>query len=178
MRGDGYLRKKLFKRFSYLYTGELMSVVMFIVVFFLLNKVYPQLRLYSLTSFWISFFLLEFLLVQGSIYWYAKWKILKKENTTVTPIQVVKRFKNLKKFNIGLIIITMFIFAFDFLKLYPSLPLGSLGIAGFIYIFAILEYINYFHFQLSYDNLSDIKYLLRSKRLKQSCLSRDFDSMV
>ena len=110
------MRKKLFKRFSYLYTGELMSVVMFIVVFFLLNKVYPQLRLYSLTSFWISFFLLEFLLVQGSIYWYAKWKILKKENTTVTPIQVVKRFKNLKKFNIGLIIITMFIFAFDFLK--------------------------------------------------------------
>lgn len=172
------MRKKLLKRFSYLYTGELMSVVMFIVVFFLLNKVYPQLRLYSLISFWISLFLLEFLLVQGSIYWYAKWKRLKKENTTVTPIRIVKNFKNLKKFNIGLIIITMFIFAFDFFKWYPSLPLGSLGIVGFIYIFAVLEYINYFNFQLSYDNLSDIKYLLRSKRLKQSCLSRDFANMV
>lgn len=112
--------------------------------------------------------------MQGSIYWYAKWKRLKEENIIETPIQVVKSFKNLKKFNIGLIIITIFIFAFDFLKLYTSLTLGSLGIAGFIYIFAILEYINYFHFQLSYDNLSDIKYLLRSKRLKQSCLSRDF----
>lgn len=178
MRGDRYLRKKLLKRFSYLYTGELMSVVMFIVVFFLLNKVYPQLRLYSIASFWISFFLLEFLLVQGSMYWYVKWRRLKKENTTVTPMQTVKNFKNLNKTNIGLIIITMFIFAFDFFKWYQSLPLGSLGIAGFIYIFSVLEYINYFHFQLSYDNLSDIKYLLRSKRLKQSCLSRDFDSIV
>lgn len=178
MRGDGYLRKKLLKRFSYLYTGELMSVVMFIVVLFLLNKVYPQLRLYSLTSFWISFFLLEFLLVQGGIYWYVKWKRLKKENTIVTPIQILKSFKILKKYNICLIIVTMFIFAIDFFKYYPSLPLGSLGIASFIYIFAVLEYINYFHFQLSYDNLSDIKYLLRSKRLKQSCLSRDFASMV
>lgn len=96
---------------------------MFIVVFFLLKKGYPQLGLYSLDSFWISFFLLEFLLVQGSIYWYVKWKGFKKENTTLTPMQVTKSFKNLKKINIGLIIIMIFILEFDFLKLYPSLPL-------------------------------------------------------
>ena len=178
MRGDEYLRKKLLKRFSYLYTGELMSVVGFITLIFLLKRVYPQLRLYSLTSFWISFFLLEFLLVQGSIYWYAKWKRLKIENTTITSIKIIKRYKNLKKLNIVLIIVLIFIFVFDFFKWYPSVPLHSLGIAGFIYIFAVLEYINYFHLQLSYDNLSDIKYLLRAKRLKKSCLSRDFDSMV
>ncbi|MEH7148493.1 general stress protein, partial [Priestia megaterium] len=28
--------------------------------------------------------------------------------------------------------------------------------------------------QLSYDNISDIKYLLKSKKLKQSCMNKDF----
>ncbi|WMM26293.1 hypothetical protein RBU61_06365 [Tissierella sp. MB52-C2] len=172
------MRKKLLKRFSYLYTGELISVVGFIVLIFLLKRVYPQLRMYSLTSFWSSFFLLEFLLVQGCIYWYAKWKRLKIENTTITSIKTVKRYKNLKKLNIALIIVLIFIFVFDCFKWYSSVPLRSLGTAGFIYIFAVLEYINYFHLQLSYDNLSDVKYLLRTKRLKKSCLSRDFDSMI
>lgn len=172
------MKKRLLKRLTYLYTGELMSVLGFIVVIFLLNKAYPQLRFYSLSSFWISFFLLEFLLVQGSMYWYAKWKRLKIENIPVTPIQIIKRFKNLKKLNIALIIVSSFTFIFNFFKWYPSLPLGSFGIVGFIYIFAVLEYINYFHFQLAYDNLSDIKYLLRSKRFKQSSLSRDFDRVV
>ncbi len=71
-----------------------------------------------------------------------------------------------------------FMFGFDFFKWYPSLPLGGLYISGFIYIFAILEYINYFHIQLSYDNLSDINYLIKSKRLKQACLSKDFERIV
>lgn len=155
-----------------------MSVAVFIAVIVLLNQGYPQLRLYSLTSFLTSFFLLEFLLAQGSIYWYVKWKRLKIENTTVTPIQIIKRFKKLAKLNVALMVVSGSAFVYDFFRWYPSLPLGSLGIAGFIYVFAALEYINYFRFQLSYNKLSDIKHLLRSKRFKQSCLSRDFDSML
>ena len=172
------MRKQVEKRLSYLYTGESMAVISFIIVSFLLNKTNPQLQLYSLISFWLSFFLLELLLVQGIIYWYSKWKRLKRENTSVTPVRIVKRLKNLKKWNIGLIIVLPFMFGFDFFKWYPTLPLGGLYLSGFIYIFAILEYINYFHIQLSYDSLSDIKYLLKSKRLKQACLSKDFERIV
>ena len=87
------MRKELEKRLSYLYTGESIAVVGFIIVSFLLNKANPQLQLYSLTSFWVSFFLLEFLLVQGSTYWYSKWRRLKSENTSVTPIGMVQPFK-------------------------------------------------------------------------------------
>ena len=152
-----------------------MAVVGFIIVSFLLNKAYPQLQLYSLASFWFSFFLLELLLVQGSIYWYSKWRRLKSENTSVTPIQMVQRLKKVQKWNIVLMIIPPFMFVIDFLRWYPSLPIGGLSISGFIYIFAILEYINYFHIQLSYDNFSDVRYLLKSKRLKQACLSKDFE---
>ena len=155
-----------------------MAVVGFIIVSFSLNRAYPQLQLYSLFSFWVSFFLLEFLLVQGSVYWHSKWKRLKNENISVTPVRIVKRLKKLKKWNMGLMIVSPFMFVFDLFKWYPSLPLGGLYLSGFIYIFAILEYINYFHIQLSYDNLSDIKYLLKSKRLKQACLSKDFERIV
>lgn len=169
------MRRKLEKRLSYLYTGESIATVGFIIVSFLINKAYPPLHLYSLVSFWLSFFLLEFLLVQGSMYWYTKWRRLKNENTSVTPIRMVQRLKKLQKWNIGLIIVSLFMFVIDFLKWYPTLPLGGLYISGGIYIFAILEYINYFHIQLSYDNLSDIKYLLKSKRLKQACVSKDFE---
>src|SRR3954462_12943394 len=98
-----------------------MAVVGFIIVSSLLNRAYPLLQLYSLFSFWISFFLLEFLLVQGGVYWHTKWKRLTKENISVTPVQLVKRLKKLKKWNIGLIIVSPFIFVFDFFKWYPSL---------------------------------------------------------
>ena len=172
------MRKELEKRLSYLYTGESIAIVGFIIVSFLLNKANPQLQLYSLTSFWVSFFLLEFLLVQGSTYWYSKWRRLKSENTSVTPIGMVHRLKKVQKWNIGLMIVPPFMFVFDVVKWYPSLPLGGLYLSGFIYIFAILEYINYFHIQLSYDNRSDMKYLFKSKKLKQASLSKDFERIV
>lgn len=157
-----------------LYTGESAAMLMFILTSFIVDKAYPQLKLYYLASFWFSFFLLEFLLVQGSMYWYAKWKRLKDENISLTPIKMVQRLKKLQKWNIAVIILAPIVFVIEIIKWQHSLPIGGLALAGFIYIFAVLEYINYFHIQLMYDNSSDIKYLLDSKKLKQSCISKDF----
>ncbi|MGV2485267.1 UNVERIFIED_CONTAM: general stress protein, partial [Bacillus mycoides] len=78
------MKRNLEKRLSYLYTGELFSVITFIFTSYLLNYAYPTLHLYSLFSFWISFLLLEFILLQGAIYWYVKRKRLKKEKTSIT----------------------------------------------------------------------------------------------
>lgn len=72
------MKRTLEKRLSYLYTGELFSIITFIFTSYLLNHAYPTLHLYSLYSFWVSFLLLEFILLQGTIYWYVKWKRLKK----------------------------------------------------------------------------------------------------
>ncbi|MDR9797079.1 general stress protein [Aeribacillus pallidus] len=171
------MRGKLEKRFFYLYTGEAMAAVIFFIISFIWNKVFAHLHLYSLYSFWISFFLLEFLLFQGSVYWFAKWKRLKKENTAITPAYIVQRLKNIKKWNTLFIIISPFMLFVDLVRWYPSVPATGLYIAGFIYVFAILEYINYFHIQLSYDNFSDMKYLLKSKKLKKSCLRKDFERL-
>ncbi|TKH22224.1 general stress protein [Bacillus wiedmannii] len=168
------MKSTLEKRLSYLYTGELFSVITFIFTSYLLNYAYPTLHLYSLYSFWGSFLLLEFILLQGVIYWHVKWKRIKKEKTSVTPIRVVQYLKILQKINIAFIITGFITFTIDFIIWYPHLPLGGLSFTLFIYIFALLEYINYYHTQLSYDNIPDIKHLIKSKKLKQSCISKDF----
>ncbi|HDR7718384.1 general stress protein [Bacillus albus] len=168
------MKRTLEKRLSYLYTGELFSVITFIFTSYLLNYAYPTLYLYSLYSFWVSFLLLEFILLQGTLYWYVKWKRLKKEKISVTPIRMIHYLKVLKKINIAFIIAGFITVTIDFVIWYPDLPLGGLSFTLFIYIFALLEYINYYHTQLSYDNISDIKHLIKSKKLKQSCISKDF----
>ena len=40
-------------------------------------------------------------------------------------------------------------------------------------VFGILEHINYYNRQLMIDNLSDIKYLQRNKKLKIASLAKD-----
>jgi len=80
------MKHNLEKRLSYLYTGELFSVITFIFTSYLLNYAYPTLHLYSLYSFWVSFLLLEFILLQGVIYWYVKWKRLKKRKHLLRPL--------------------------------------------------------------------------------------------
>ncbi|PEE43638.1 general stress protein [Bacillus pseudomycoides] len=172
------MRRNIEKRLFYLYTGELFSIISFVFLSYLINYVYPKLHLYSLYSFWISFLLLEFLLLQGTVYWYVKWKRLKKEKTSITPVWIVQRLKNLQKVNVGMMIAGLIMFVIDFFYWYPLLPLGGLSIAGFIYVFALFEYINYYYVQLSYDNISDIKYLVKSKRLKQASINKDFKRIL
>ncbi len=169
------LKKALENRLVYLYSGELFSIIIFVPTSYLINYAFPNLQLYSLYSFWVSFILLEFLLLQGTIYWYIKLKRLRNETNPITPIKIVRQLHNLKIMNMIIIVITIIVFAFDFIKWYPSLPFG-LTITFFIYIFAILEFINYFYVQLSY-NVSGIKDLLRSRKLKNSCINKDFKRM-
>lgn len=168
------LKKTLEKRLSSLCYGELVSILIFIPVSYLINHTYPNLQLYSLPSFWVSFILLEFLLLQGTTYWYIKLKRLKNENNSTTPNNIVQKFYHLKKVNMILIALTLVVFALDFIKWYPTLPLGGLILSLLIYVFAILEFVNYFYIQLSYDNKSDIRNLLDRKKLKPSSMSKDF----
>ncbi|MFP7473114.1 general stress protein [Niallia taxi] len=168
------MKKTLEKRLKYLFSGELTSLIVFLFLSYLLNSVYPNLHLYSLGSFWISFFLLEFLLLQGTIYWHLKLKQLKKQYTPNTTINSIQKFKFLKKFNGFLIFAPFIAFVTDLYLWKSNLPVGGVSIALFIYLFAVLEYINYYYIQLSYDNISDINYLWRTKKLKRACLDKDF----
>ncbi len=161
-------------RFKFLYTGETTALILFIPLSYLIDYTYPHLQLYSLFAFWFSFFLLEFILVQGTYYWYSKWKRLKNEKNPITPTRTVKLLKKAKSINVVIIILAIFVFFIDIAIHYSSLPIQGLLLSAFIFTFAILEFINYFYIQLSYDNSSDIKYLMKTRKLKRSSLSKDF----
>jgi len=178
LSGRDKLRNTLERRLHYLYSGELTSTIVFIIVSYVFNLVFPNLHLYSLLSFWVSFFLLEFLLLQGTYYWYSKLRRLRTEKISITPIKTVLQLQKFKKLNKIVIVLAVLAFIVDFVKWYPSLPIWGIAVAVFIFIFAILEYINYFYIQLSYDNLSDIRYLMKEKKFKKSCISKDFERIL
>ncbi|MBD3107908.1 general stress protein [Bacillus sp. AGMB 02131] len=167
------MKAQLEKRFKYLFSGEGVALISFIPLGYLIDHTYPNLQLYGLFSFWISFFLLEFILLQGVIYWYIKWSRLRKENRLSTPVVVIKWFRRLQKVNVLLLVIGLLSFVIDFYKWRPAIPEGGFSLSIFIYVFAVLEYINYYHIQLSYDNRSDIQHLLKTKRLKEAAIRKD-----
>ncbi|WP_312473231.1 general stress protein [Neobacillus sp.] len=171
------MKKSLEKRFSYLYTGEIFAAILFIFLSYYFNSTNPQFHLYSLFSFWFSFILLGLFLFQGAYYWHVKWKRLRTENKVKTPFKVVRKFKLFKTLNTGLLIVPILGFVVDYIKWNNLLPIRGLLISVFIYIFAILEYINYFYFQLSYDNRMDIEYLRKNKRLKKSSINKDLENL-
>lgn len=168
------MKERLEKRLEFLYKGERFAIVIFIPLAILIPYAYPNLQLYSLLSFWTSFLILESMLIQGAYYWHAKWKCLTKEKKSLTPVRTVQRLKRLKPVNIGILIFVIITLFFDVYIHYPYLPIGGLLLSGFILTFAFLEFINYYYVQLSYDNRSDLRYLIKNKKLKRSSLNQDF----
>lgn len=168
------MRKSMQRRLASLCYGELISVILFIPVSYLFNKAAPELHLYSLVSFWSSFTLLLFLLLQGSYYWYSKLQRLKTENTSTTPLPVVRFLYRMKNINAVVIGLAVLPFIIDLVRYIDNLPKTGLGIAFCIYLFTILEFINYYYVQLSYDRFSEIKALLKRRQWKPSSLRKDF----
>lgn len=87
--------------------------------------------------------LLSFILLQGSIYWYI---CLRRIDGKKVSKKVPCTYSRLKIINLFLIVIYIPIF-FTFKV---SIKYSITGV--FIYIFSILEYINYFFIRLSYKN--------------------------
>jgi len=56
----------------------------------------------------------------------------------------------------------------------PGVGLAA-DMSGGLTLLAVLEYVNYFHWQISYDSPSEIRYLLRHRRLKRATLVRDLE---
>ncbi|MGL6101949.1 MAG: general stress protein, partial [Exiguobacterium acetylicum] len=79
--------------------------------------------------------------------------------------------------NLALIVLTACAFGIDWMRFRSELPVSGTQLALLLYVFAILEYINYFHIQLMYDNRSDVQYLIQNRRLKRSALNKDMQRL-
>ena len=118
--------------------------------------------------------IMTFILFQGQHYW--KLKLFRLTNKKFDEAKNLKLFRRAKQINVVLIAIIPFVFGLQWLTSNRPIAENNLFLWGILAnVIGVLEHINYYHRQLMIDNLSDIKYLLRNKRLKVASLKKDLD---
>ncbi len=112
------------------------------------------------------------ILYQGQHYWKLKLKRLKGESFD-NP-KNIKFFITSKKYNqILLGSIPLFLLAQLAIQQWDLSNNNMLWWGILANAFGVLEYINYYHIQLSIDNQYDIDYVVRNKKLKRASLAKD-----
>lgn len=115
-----------------------------------------------------AFFLLEWILLQGTLYWYLKWRNVKRTGQSALKPSWLKLFQFFKRVNLGLIAIGFLAFVYQIL----TFPQGVYWFL-FVYGFAIAEQINYYHIRLSYQTPEEIKEFTRQKGFRPSILAKE-----
>lgn len=167
-------REALARRYRYLWTGEAVSIFLFIVLFLYYALADMQwsnwiIRTYSLTVVII-------ILLQGIIWWMWKLRILQTRQRTI-PVHILKRFARFKRVN--WLLISLFPFVLG-LKWWFTNSLWSNNDAWLGLLFmggALLEQINYYYYQLMYDSRYDWTYLRTHRRLRQGSIGKGLAQM-
>lgn len=110
--------------------------------------------------------LLSFILLRGSIYWYI---CLRRIDGKKVPGKTPHIYSKLKIVNLFLIVIYLPIFLMFKVSIYSSL------IGMFIYIFSILEYINYFFIRISYKNPKHFFANLKTGKFPKSQIVKEIE---
>jgi|SRR5690625_1794555 len=144
--------KKMKRKLLNLATGELAALITFIVVSQLFNLQQASL---------IAFSYLIFILLQGSLYWFYRYVLLVNKRKVNSKVVSILKFGRL--FNIFLIVMVGLMIPF------VKSNMKDLIVAVFIFIFGVIEYINYYWYRLSYGKSGfNLKVLFRTKLQKSS----------
>ena len=159
------------QKLTSLATGELVAVLVFWMNFFLLKK--WILTTGALISISISFslFVLSFILIQGSVFW---WILIKRiSNPRFAERYIGKIYRILKILDLILLGVGALIIILN----YSEFPTSIISLA--IWFFAVIEWINYFKWQLSYSLNPAVllKYILQRKLLK-SKIAKEIEKAV
>jgi hypothetical protein len=160
------IRQKLIKRICSLRNLE------FFNIFFLPACLYIILSSRGITNwqpYTVCMILICFLLLQGTVYWHLKLQSIYKQ--TSISLGACRVFTLLKKANPSLFIFYPLLNILG--NVCPGLDFHVTFWSNLLFVFAILEYVNYYHYQLSHDNQNDLRYLLRHKKLRRSPLWKD-----
>ncbi len=113
-----------------------------------------------------------FILIQGTHYWRLKFFAL--QGKPIQQEQELDRFKKFKTINEILIgLIPVFVLLQWYISGKGFAEDNHLVWAILANVFAVLEHINYYYYQLTYDNSYDVKYLLHNRKLKPASLKKD-----
>ena len=166
------MQKKANRKLFNLFTGELMATILFAALWLL--YIQQKIGTAYLTSFppIYAFALLEFILLQGSTYWFLKWKQAKQKKYGQLPYSQLRIFLLFKKTNFVLIVIGALVSVYQ-IYLFPA----GLYWYAFLYAFAIIEHINYYHIRLSYQTSDEIKEFLRQKKFRSSILAKELEKL-
>ena len=159
--------KKLMKqKLTSLATGELVAVLVFWMNFFLLKK--WILTTGALISISFSLFVLSFILIQGSVFW---WILIKRiSNPGFAERYTGKIYKILKLLDLILLGVGAPIIILN----YSEFSTGIISLA--IWFFAVIEWINYFKLQLSYSlNPTLLLIYLLKRKLSKSKIAKEIE---
>lgn len=163
-------KQKLIKRLKSYYPMEKLHAFVtfpFIAIYLLLKNSFSDI-LFLLYGLLICIVIL----IQGQHYW--KLKLYRLLNKSFNQEKNITIFKKCKKLNVWLIACIPIVFGIQIsLNNWRIIPENLMLWAILVNIFGVLEHINYYVYQLMIDNSSDVKYLIRNKKLKIASLAKD-----
>ena len=161
----GHIKQKLYN----LASGELVALAVFWFDFLLFKKylLSPQ----AVISIVYPLLLVSLILLQGSLYWWILIKRLSKPNFAIK--QTGRIYGLLRQVDLILLALGMPIILIEF----SSWPVSLIAIA--IWLFALIEWINYFHWQLSYS-LNPLVLLSKvaKRKLRKSKIAKEIDRSI
>ena len=157
------------QKLTNLATGELVAVLVFWMNFFLLKK--WILTNGALISIFFSLFVLSFILIQGSVFW---WILIKRiSNPVFAEIYTGKIYKILKNVDLILLGVGALIIIFNS----SEFSTGIISLA--ILFFAVIEWVNYFKLQLSYSlNPAVLLKYIFQRKLRKSKIAKEIEKSV
>lgn len=163
------MQKRMKQTLTNLVIGELAAVAVFWINFFLFKKWIITAE--SLISISFSLFILSFILIQGSVFWWILIKRISKPRFAVK--YAGKIYSILKKLDVILLCIGALVILLNYSTFCTT------GISFAIWIFAVTEWVNYYKLQLSYSLNPAVllKYILQRK-LRKSKIAKEIKKAV
>lgn len=159
----GHIKQKLYS----LASGELVALAVFWLNFLLFKKylVTPQAQIVIA----YPLLLVSLILLQGSLYWWILIKRLSKPNFAIKQTGPI--YNLLRQVDLILLVLGIPLILIEF----SSWPVSLIAVA--IWLFALIEWINYFHWQLSYS-LNPLVLLSKvaKRKLRKSKIAKEIDT--
>ena len=159
------MKNHLKKTLINLAVGELVAVIVFWINFFIFKKYITDTVSIIPVIFTLS--LLSFILIQGSIFWLILLKRISNKNFAKTSLG--KIYNHLRRLDIILLYLSILILIVNHQTLTTTI------ISLSIWIFSIIEYLNYYKVRLSYKPNILINYILHGK-IRKSRIAREIES--
>ena len=146
--------------------GELVSVVVFWLNFFVFKELIVTTK--ALISVSFSLLILSFILIQGAVFWCILIKRLSKPKFGEWCIGRI--YNVLKKLDVVLLGIGILVIVATYSIAYVMI------LSFMIWLFAVIEWINYYKLQLSYDiNPTVLFKYIRQRKLKKSKIAKEIE---